>query len=88
MKVEQVVEAVGLEPKHFHLENLPVPVIESGLYTTLGKQLFELYRKYKITSEDQREIENLAFLLSSFTVHREIPKRSFIQKFWTNIRGS
>ena len=82
MKIHEVTEPVGLkEERHFVVKELKTPVIQSELYTTLGRRLFELYEKYKIEKSEQREIERLSYLLMSFTISRaDAPKKSFWQK--------
>jgi hypothetical protein len=80
MKVDEITRSMELEPKHFKLRDVPTPVLDSGIYTTFGKRLFDLYKKYSIEPTDQRELERLAYLLTSFTIGREQVPRSFGQK--------
>jgi hypothetical protein len=68
MKPDEITKPLGLEPKHFQNEKVSIPIINSHLYTTLGKQLFELYETYKIVPTDQRQLERLSYLLMSFTL--------------------
>jgi hypothetical protein len=71
MKHEEVTRPLGLENKHFRIKRMGVPVVDSSLYTTFGRRLFEFYKKYEVSPEDQREFERLSFLLMSFTLDRE-----------------
>lgn len=82
MKIEELTEPLGLEAKHFRAERLNVPVIDSHLYTTLGRQLFEIYETYKIPSADQRQAERLIYLLTSFTIHKTHEKTKWWQRFF------
>ena len=85
MKRDDLISESGLEERHYKLDSLDLPVIEASLYTTLGRRLFEFYQKYNMTSEDQREIERLSFLLMTFTVSRSLPKPSLwvrFRRFW------
>lgn len=81
MKLEELTTPLGLEPKHVRSEKRNVPIIDSHLYTTLGRQLFELYETYKISATDQRQIERLSYLLISFTLAPAKPK-----KIWHRIK--
>jgi|GEM_PF-5989729 len=84
MKVLEVTQILGLEEKHYNLESLKVPVIEPGLYNTLGRKLFDFYQNYSVSKADQREIESICFLLTSFVLQREKPRspiRSFLKRF-------
>lgn len=71
MKADELTKPLGLEEKHFRNEKLSVPIIDSHLYTTLGRQLYELYDRYEVTSSDQRQIERLVYLLTAFTLSKE-----------------
>ena len=71
MKLKDVTKVLDLEEKHYQSKRLKVPVIDSMIYTSLGKQLFDLYEKYKVESADQRKLESLSFLLTSFTLERD-----------------
>lgn len=73
MKIEEVIRPLGLENKHIQFADFQIPVIESSIYTTFGRRLFELYDRYEINPEDQREIERLSFLLMIFTLERDRP---------------
>ncbi len=65
---DDVIESLGLEEgRHFESKKLATPVIDSHLYTSLGKQLFDLYEKYKVAPQDQRQMERLSYLLLTFT---------------------
>lgn len=80
MKPDELTRPLGLESKHYHNEKVLVPVIDSHLYTTLGKQLFELYETYKISSVDQRQIERLSYLLMTFTLFKGEKKSGLLRK--------
>ncbi len=71
MKTTEITEELGLQRHHFKLQALDIPIIDSHLYTTLGRRLYEQYQKYGVASQDQREMERLTFLLISFTLTRE-----------------
>ncbi len=72
MDVEEISKNLGLEQdRHFQIQKMKVPVIESELYTSLGKELYDLYRKYEISRDDQRQIERLSFALMTFTLSRK-----------------
>ena len=79
---KSAVEVLGLEANHYRIENVSVPVINSHLYTVLGRRLFDLYQKYSVGLEDQREIESLSQLLSNFIQHREQPAKMSWTKRW------
>lgn len=66
----ELTQRLGLESKHFTNQTIDLPVIDSHLYTTLGRRLFELYKKYSVESADQREFEALSFILIAFTMKR------------------
>lgn len=71
MKKNELIDQLGLQPGHFQWENLEAPILEPGLYNTLGMRLYELYQKYSVEPKDQREIENICFVLLSFVLRRE-----------------
>ena len=72
MTIEEILKNLELkENKHYAIEKREIPVIDSHLYTPLGKQLFDLYQKYKISREDQRQFETLCFLLSAFVIQKK-----------------
>ena len=72
MKIEELTRRLELEePRHFRREDVNFPVIDSHLYTVLGRRLFELYEKYKIEKDDQRDLESLIGLLTGFLIQRE-----------------
>jgi hypothetical protein len=80
MKINEVTDQLDLDSaRHFQLKSMRVPIIDSHLYTTLGRRLFDLYRKYDIAKGDQRDLESLCFLLTSFTVQEK-------ESRWQNIR--
>jgi hypothetical protein len=85
MKLDELTKPLGLEEKHFKIETTSLPIIDSSIYTTFGRRLYELYNKYKISSEDQREIERLGFLLVSFTLER--PKQNFFCRLMNLFRN-
>jgi len=87
MKISDFVKGLELENHHYDLRRLSVPVVDAALYTTLGRRLFELYKKLQISSEDQREIERLAFALQIFTLSRE-SRPPFWKKFFRLRRKS
>ncbi|MBN8553996.1 MAG: hypothetical protein J0L93_00965 [Deltaproteobacteria bacterium] len=66
----EMTQRLGLEPKHFTNQSVDLPVIDSHIYTTLGRRLFEFYKKYSIDVADQRELEALSFILIAFTMKR------------------
>jgi len=71
MSPEELVKSLGLtEGRHFKNLEIELPVIDSHLYTSLGKELFDLYEKYKVSPEDQRQVEALNFLLMGFVFDR------------------
>lgn len=92
MKLESLVEKVGLDQKHFEFKSIQTAVVEPGVYNSLGQQLFELYQKYKIESHDQRQLEHLSFLMLSFVLEREqdsgLSFQSFIKKFSEKRKGA
>lgn len=69
--MKELLERLELKEKHFDWQKLNVPVVEPGLYNTLGRRLFDLYRKYNISESDQREFESIAFVLHSFVEARK-----------------
>ena len=71
MKTADLIKNLELEAHHYHMHSLRVPVIDTQLYTTLGRRLFDVYQRLQISSEDQREIERIAFALQIFTLSRE-----------------
>ncbi len=73
MTTEDLVKSLDLESRHYTVEYVKIPIIDGHLYTTLGRQLFDIYQRLKISSEDQREIERLSFALQSFTFKRMQP---------------
>jgi hypothetical protein len=77
---EDILQRLHLEKKHVHSEKVELPIIDSHIYTTFGRRLFDLYKKYSIETADQREIESLSFVLTSFTLTRNQPPRSFLKK--------
>lgn len=86
MKAKEIPQKLGLEEvRHYRMTSLDAPVIGSDLYTSLGKRLFELYQKYSVDQGDQREMENLAYLLINFTISREKPEVP--KSFWQKWRG-
>lgn len=85
MRVEQIAESLQLESgRHYHKKSLPTVVIDSALYTSLGKRLFEIYEKYKIAKTDQRELEQLIYILTSFTIARAKDAEASLLKRWVN----
>ncbi len=69
MKISELVKTLELEEgRHFQMEKAHIPLLDSHLYTPLGRRLFDLYQKYKIETNDQRELEALCYLLTSFTL--------------------
>lgn len=68
--MKDLLKKIGLEEKHFEWKKIDVPVVDPGLYNTLGRQLFEFYEKYKIENEDQRQMESISFVLTSFIESR------------------
>lgn len=83
MTLDELVLHSRLEPKHYEKAHVRIPVIESSLYTTLGRQLFEYYQKYKISTDDQRDLERLNFLLMSFVLSRSQQKVGL----WNRVRS-
>jgi len=81
MKIEEITSQAGLETKHYKIKTLDAPIIDSMLYTSLGKQLYDLYEKYKVDKQDQRQLESLCFLLTSFTLEREL-KPSLLKRLF------
>lgn len=71
MKWKEIVDGLELEEQHFQLKRLKAPIIQPEIYPTLGKRLYELYRRYNISERDQREFEKLSFCLLSFLLRRE-----------------
>jgi len=86
MKAKEIPQKLGLEEnRHFKMKALSAPVIGSDLYTSLGQRLYDLYRKYSIDQGDQREIENLTYLLVNFNVDRE--DKINPKSFWKRMMG-
>jgi len=80
MMAKELLERISLQSKHFSWNRVNVPKIDPGVYNTLGRRLFELYRKYNISAEDQRELEALQWALQSFVASQEQSKPRW--KFW------
>jgi hypothetical protein len=78
--MKEAIEHLHLDSKHYECRSVELPIIEAGLYATLGKRLFEIYRKYDVAKEDQRELESLSFILQGFLLARR-QKRSFWRRF-------
>ncbi len=73
MSSREIFERISLEEKHFSWTSIDAPRVEPGGRHTLGRRLFELYQKYEVSSEDQREIESLVWVLQS-TIASNTPK--------------
>ncbi len=86
MRPDDLMAALGLEKKHYDLDSVEVPVIDSHLYTTLGRRLFELYEKYSVASEDQRDFERLSFILTCFTAAKTQKTKSPLKKIRAKIK--
>jgi len=82
MRLSDLEERLGIQPQHYQLKDSRIPVVEPGLYNTLGRRLYDLYQRYELTSEDQREVESICFLLSAFVWERG--QRS--PSFWERLR--
>lgn len=82
MIVADLIRELGLEEKHYSTETIPLPIIRSDLYTSLGRRLFDLYQKYEIPAHEQRELERLSLLLMSFTIQREQRPRAWWQRLF------
>lgn len=84
MQSNQLTERLGLEERHFRTAEISAPLIDTHLYTTLGRRLFEMYQKYDLNPADQREIESLVFLLTAFTLHesRSVPEAKGLRRPW------
>ena len=81
MTLEEIAAKASLDPaRHYELQVRHAPVLDSQLYTSLGKRLFDVYEKYSIEPADQREVEALSYFLVSFTVHRNAPRPSLWQR--------
>lgn len=85
MKVEEYISRSELQESHYQLEKIKLPVIDSSLYTTLGKRLFDLYKKYEITQEDQRDLEMMNHLLVTFVLSRSVTKKSWLRRKLENL---
>lgn len=71
MKLVELTRALGLEEKHVQVEMGPLPIVDASIYTTLGRRLFDFYKRYEIPQEDQREFERIVFVMMSFTLERK-----------------
>lgn len=80
MITKELLGKLSLQDKHYSWSSVQVPRVEPGVYNTLGMRLFELYRKYNITPEDQRELEALQWALQSFVMTQERIKPRW--RFW------
>jgi len=80
MMAKDLLEKLSLQDKHFSWNRVDVPRVDPGVYNTLGRRLYELYQKYRITAEDQRELEALQWTLQSFIMSQEQTKPKW--KFW------
>ena len=74
MNSRDLINSMKLEDKHVAWHKMEVPRVDPGVYNTLGRQLFDLYQKYKVSSEDQRQIEKLSWVLQSFVLTEKAPK--------------
>lgn len=68
MNSRDLIQSIRIEEKHVSWYRAEVPQVDPGLYNTLGRQLFDLYQKYSVSSEDQRQIEKLSWILQSFNL--------------------
>lgn len=75
MKAESVVTQLELQTTHFRWQKFQLPVVDAGIYNTLGRRLFDLYKKYEVSAPDQREIEALIFTLQSHNLSRSGDQR-------------
>lgn len=80
MKIDELLKPLEIEPKHYRIENMDIPVISTDLYTTLGRQLFEIYQKHDVDPQSQRKVESLVTLLTLFTLHRVQGKKSWLSR--------
>lgn len=88
MKLSSLLVELDLEQKHISRVPAELPIVESGLYNTLGRQLYDFYQKYKVEKADQRKIEALCFLLQGFTMRQDLqkefdsPSKSTKKRWW------
>lgn len=88
MKLKQLLETLNLDEKHYRSMTADLPIVEGGLYNTLGRQLFDLYQTYEVSKADQRKIESICFLLQSFVLKHDLqssvepPSKKWFQKRW------
>lgn len=84
MTLEELSQKLDLDLSHYRLQASNVPIIEGSLYNILGRQLFELYQKYEISSEDQRQMEALTYFLQSFALRedRAVPATEEKSSWW------
>jgi len=81
MKIEELAKALSIEShRHFKVRPIPTPLLNPAVYTTFGRRLYDIYQKYKIEAPDQREIENLSYLLVSFTIGTESRSLTWFDK--------
>jgi len=80
MSIEDLMSRLDIHPEHLEIKTGSVPVVEPGVYNTLGKQLFELYQKYNVSSEDQRRLESAIYFLQTFAVNKRRTQRGFLGK--------
>jgi hypothetical protein len=82
MKIEELMAKFHLTDKHVEQRVSVVPVLEPGIYNILGKELYELYKKYGMEEQDQRRLEGICYLLQSFTVYQQssMSSRSWVDR--------
>ncbi len=81
MTFDELIAKSDLQPHHYELKSHSVPIINASVYTIIGKRLYELYKQHGISSEDQREIERINFLLMSYVLSRSLQKPSLWARF-------
>jgi hypothetical protein len=74
-------------PAHYEMKSIDAVLIRSELYTTLGKRLYDLYGRYNISRDDQREIEALAHVLMTFTMSRHQAPKSVFERIRSRLLG-
>ena len=85
MKIKDIAANLGLKEQHYFVQQIDAPVVDAGVYNIFGRQLFDLYQKYKISSEDQRQMEGLAFIMTTFVINQtNKSKKSWVSylRFW------
>lgn len=80
MRLKELTDLLEIQKRHYVLKRQETPILDPGIYSILGRRLYDLYQKYDIQKEDQRVLESISYLLVSKNLDVDRPQQSLLKK--------